>query len=188
MDISLEDIKSVQAFVTAIVSRWIRYSKSSPYSGEYKFEVDKEEAFAEGMVLLYEIHSKWDPSKSKAPFSVYAMKILTFRMTDWWRKEFRRKFPAMDKKMARPDEVEWDPLLNLSTFFDEEMESEAVVIEFVENLDDIDKKMVFYSMSGYMVPEIAEMLDVPKSHLYNRRAKLRELLEEKGITEAVVWG
>ena len=75
----IEDVRDPRGFSAAVVRRLsIRLT-----------EAEQEEAVSEGVVLLYELHGRWDPERC-ASFYAFCTTYLPLRLIDWWRKEMRQ--------------------------------------------------------------------------------------------------
>lgn len=76
--VPLEDLEDAVAWVKWQVSR---FAASGSYTA-----AEHDEMVNQGLLVLYEVHEKWDPAKSPK-FSAYAISIFKRRMIDWYRRE-----------------------------------------------------------------------------------------------------
>lgn len=77
---SLEDVQDVERFAATVARRLLQRAP----------EDEVQEAAAEGVALLYELHGVWDPERC-ASFYRYCTTYLQLRLIDWWRKESRQR-------------------------------------------------------------------------------------------------
>lgn len=80
--VGLEDVRDVQAF-----AEW-RAGCALGQNGHLT-EAQREDAAEEALVLIFELHGKWDRAKC-ARFSAYLLSYLDRALIDWWRRELRQ--------------------------------------------------------------------------------------------------
>lgn len=80
-DRALEDIRDVEAFSATVVRRSL---------AKRMLPEEIEEAIAEGVLLLFELHLKWDRVKTPS-FATWCGTMLQLRLTSWWRREMRQR-------------------------------------------------------------------------------------------------
>lgn len=78
---ALEDIRNVESFSATVVRRSIAKRMTQD---------EIEEAIAEGVALLYQLHETWDPERCES-FYDFCTTYLQFRLISWWRKEARQR-------------------------------------------------------------------------------------------------
>lgn len=78
--VPLEDLPDMEGWVRWQVSRFTEKNAT-----EYEFE----DLVGQGVVILLELHHRWDRRKSPK-FSAYAISLFKLRLIDWWRAELVR--------------------------------------------------------------------------------------------------
>lgn len=78
----LEDIENIEAWVRWQVGRFM--SKGNGTQDQF------EDLCSEGIVILYELHKRWEPAKSRGSFAAHAKEQFPLRLIDWYRKELRQ--------------------------------------------------------------------------------------------------
>lgn len=80
--VALEDVKDVAAF-----AEW--RARISLGQNGHLTDAQREDASEEALVLIFELHGKWDPERC-ARFSAYLLTYLDRALVDWWRRELRQ--------------------------------------------------------------------------------------------------
>ena len=83
MGARLEDVDDVEDFV-----RW-QVNRSISMFGLNRSPTEIEDVVGEGIVLMYEIHQTWDPTRCER-FSALALSLLGRRLISWHRKDLRQ--------------------------------------------------------------------------------------------------
>lgn len=107
--VALEDILDVQAWTRWQVERFLSRGSAAAARGEH------EDMHGQGVVILYELHERWDPAKCPK-FSAFALAQMQLRLID----HFRRDLTASgrghieQKKGGKRGAVQYHGMLSLN--------------------------------------------------------------------------